>query len=99
MTWFVMVGQSLQLCCVMICAGFMVHKDLLSGVLMTTLFGYYFVTGVDNHSGAMSFRTTAVETLTSSGPTRMSDVLATARNRCESHAISSKLICPSIANR
>ena len=43
MCWFVLVGQSLQLCCIMICVGFIVHRDFVSCVLMTSLFGYYFV--------------------------------------------------------
>jgi hypothetical protein len=42
MCWFVVVGQSLQLCCMMICLGFIEHRDLVSAMLMASLFGYYF---------------------------------------------------------
>ena len=50
MLWFVFVAYSLQLCCVLICVGFMAHTDLLSCSLLITLFGYYFVTAADEHS-------------------------------------------------
>ena len=42
MLWFIFVGHTLQLCCGLICVGFVVHRDLVSGVLMIGLFGCYF---------------------------------------------------------
>eukprot|EP01045_Picozoa_sp_COSAG04_P015986 COSAG04_NODE_1303_length_7305_cov_10.223980_2_plen_306_part_00 len=46
MLWFVLVGQSLQLCCLLVCVGFIVHRDIFSGVLLASVFGHYFLTGL-----------------------------------------------------
>ena len=85
MLWFVFVAYSLQLCCVLICVGFMAHTDLLSCILLVTLFGYYFVTAAD---GYLDFKTSFSDGKTTGhvdlrATVKVAQNLSSARSKCK----------------